>query len=153
MGLFERFAHVESPSLEVTLLPELGTEPAFIVTARMVPQREVSEAVERYSERGNMNMKKYRLWWARRYVIDWSGCTINNLHRLIPAAKFDEDKVRQLFGDGVIPYSVEMAADLHLNALTTFANPINEACTEKGEQMTDEVEDALRRAQGNLRAG
>jgi|SRR5215475_787600 len=153
MGLFERFARVENPSLEVTLLPELGTEPAFIVTARVISQREVSEAIERYTERGNLDLKKYRPWWARRVVIDWSGCTVNNLRRLIPGITIDENKVKQLFGDGVIPYSAELAADLHLQAITTFATPINEACEEKRDQMTKAIEEALQGAQGNLRAG
>src|SRR5262245_47422610 len=153
MGLFEKFAKVESHTIEIIVLPELGTEPAFVVTARVLPEREFIEASERYSENGQLNFKKYRPWWARRIIVDWRDLTANNLRRLIPGIQLDEQKIRQLFGDGSVPYSAEVAADLHLNALTNFAAPINRRLDEERQTMKDEAEDALRAAQGNSHAG
>jgi len=154
MGIFEKFAQVEQRTIEVTLLGELGQEPAFVVTARVISGREVTEALDRYKDRtGTLDLPKWRSWRGRRVVPDWRGLTVNNLRRLIPGVKIDLQKVQQMFGDGPLPYSADLAADLHLQAIIAFGQVIDSRCDEERTRLKEQIDDEIRGAQGNSHVG
>lgn len=155
MGQFEKFAKVSAKQIEITVLPETEHDPAFVVQGRVLPDKQISDASERYSDprTGNLDMKKYRPWWARTHVVGWDGLTANNMRRLIPGVQLDEAKMHAIFGNGAVPYSAEMATDLHQNALQTFAAIINQRLDEERAAMKDAAEEEVRAAQGNLPPG
>ena len=149
MGLFERFARVESPNIELVLLPEEGHEPAFIVTVRVLSDKLNNEMVERASPNNAFDMTKFRKEWGQRVVVGWTGLTVANLRRLIPNVVIDEAKLVALYPDKMIPYTAGMAADLHLNAVTHFRMPINEATDDARRQQNERQDEDRRAVLGN----
>lgn len=149
MGLFERFARVESPDLELTLLPAEGAEPEFQVTVKVLSDKQNNMMMEQASSNNVLDIDRFRKIWGKKVVVNWSGLTVNNLRRLIPNIVIDENKLVSLFPDRIIPYSPEMAADLHLNAVTNFRAKIHDATDEARRQQNEEVEQGRSADLGN----
>ena len=149
MGLFERFARVDSPTIDVLLLAENGHEPAFIVQARVLSDRQNSKMIEDASQNNELRMDRFRKLWGQRVVVGWDILTPGNLKRLIPNVQIDEGQLELLYPNKVIPYTPDMAADLHLNAHQSFTVKINEATTEYRQRQHEEQDQEQAHLLGN----